>query len=99
MKTHSQLFATLPAGSIGNGIRFDGDGRMYVADYNKHNVFVINRSESQPHVYFHSAQFNQPNDLAIAPDGTLYASDPKFPHQRDRSGGLRGNPTAWVLEA
>ena len=79
-ETHSQLFATLPAGSIGNGIRFDGDGRMYVADYNKHNVFVINRSESQPHVYFHSAQFNQPNDLAIAPDGTLYASDPKFPH-------------------
>ena len=80
-ETHSQLFATLPAGSIGNGLRFDGDGRMYVADYSKHNVFVIERGESQPHVYFHSTQFNQPNDLAIAPDGTLYASDPKFPYK------------------
>ena len=29
-------------------------------------------------VYFHSDRFNQPNDLAIAADGTLYASDPRF---------------------
>jgi len=78
--TQSQLFATLPAGSIGNGIRFDREGRMYIADFEKHNVFVINRGETTPRVYFHSGQFNQPNDLAIAPDGTLYASDPKFPH-------------------
>jgi sugar lactone lactonase YvrE len=78
---HSQLFTTLPAGSIGNGIRFDRDGRMYVADYKKHNVFVIDRGETRPQVYFHSAAFHQPNDLAIAPDGTLYASDPLFPHK------------------
>ncbi len=77
----SQLFTTLPAGSIGNGIRFDRDGRMYVADFKKHNVFVINRGETEPRVYFHSAAFHQPNDLAIAPDGTLYASDPLFPHK------------------
>jgi sugar lactone lactonase YvrE len=77
----SQLFTTLPAGSIGNGIRFDRDGRMYVADFKKHNVFVINRGETRPGVYFHSAAFHQPNDLAIAPDGTLYASDPLFPHK------------------
>jgi signal peptidase len=31
-----------------------------------------------PQVYFHSDRFNQPNDLAIAADGTLYASDPRF---------------------
>jgi sugar lactone lactonase YvrE len=74
----SELFTSLPAGSIGNGIRFDRDGRMYVADFKKHNIFVINRGEKQPHVYFHSAAFNQPNDLAIAADGTLYASDPLF---------------------
>jgi sugar lactone lactonase YvrE len=53
---------------------------MYVADFSKHNVFVLNSGETRPHVYFHSAEFNQPNDLAIAADGTLYASDPKFPH-------------------
>jgi sugar lactone lactonase YvrE len=81
--SRSELFAELPAGSIGNGIRFDRDGRMYVADYKQHNVFVLERGQNEPQVYFHSDQFNQPNDLAIAADGTLYASDP---HWRRRDG-------------
>lgn len=72
--TRSQLFATLPAGSIGNGIRFDGNDRMYVADFNKHNVFAIDRGESLPRVFFHSTKFNQPNDLAVAPDGRFIES-------------------------
>ena len=76
--SQSQLFTSLPAGSIGNGIRFDRQGRMYVADFKKHNVWVIERGETTPHLYFHSDRFNQPNDLAIAADGTLYASDPRF---------------------
>lgn len=76
----SELFATLPAGSIGNGIRFDKQGRMYIADFKKHNVLVIEPGQTQAKVYFHSDRFNQPNDLAIASDGTLYASDPRFPN-------------------
>ena len=76
--SQSQLFTSLPAGSIGNGIRFDRQGRMYVADFRKHNVWVIEPGETTPRVYFHSDRFNQPNDLAIAADGTLYASDPQF---------------------
>ncbi|WKA28280.1 SMP-30/gluconolactonase/LRE family protein [Bradyrhizobium roseum] len=74
----SQLFTSLPSGSIGNGIRFDRQGRMYIADFRKHNVWVIEPGETTPKVYFHSDRFNQPNDLAIAADGTLYASDPHF---------------------
>jgi signal peptidase len=74
----SETFAELPAGSVGNGIRFDRDGRMYVADYKQHNIFVFERGQKEPRVYFHSDQFNQPNDLAIAGDGTLYASDPNW---------------------
>jgi signal peptidase len=74
----SQLFTSLPAGSIGNGIRFDREGRMYVADFPKHNVWVIAAGETTPKLYFHSDRFNQPNDLAVAADGTLYASDPHF---------------------
>ena len=74
----SQRFTSLPAGSIGNGIRFDREGRMYVADYAQHNIWVIESGETTPKSYFHSDRFNQPNDLAIAADGTLYASDPHF---------------------
>ena len=76
--SQSQRFTSLPAGSIGNGIRFDRQGRMYVADYRKHTIWVIASGETTPHLYFHSDRFNQPNDLAIAADGTLYASDPRF---------------------
>jgi hypothetical protein len=76
--TQSELFAALPDGCIGNGIRFDREGRMYVADFKKHNVFVFERDQTVAGVYFHSDRFNQPNDLAVAADGTLYASDPSF---------------------
>ena len=76
--TQSELFAALPDGCIGNGIRFDRGGRMYVADFKKHNVFVFERDQTVANVYFHSDRFNQPNDLAVAADGTLYASDPSF---------------------
>ena len=74
----SELFTQLPAGSIGNGIRFDREGRMFIADFKKHTIWVIAAGETTPRVYFHSDRFNQPNDLAIAADGTLYASDPHF---------------------
>jgi sugar lactone lactonase YvrE len=78
--SRSELFATLPPGSIGNGIRFDREGRMFIADFKKHNVLVIESGGSAAKVYFHSDRFHQPNDLAIAADGTLFASDPLFPH-------------------
>jgi sugar lactone lactonase YvrE len=74
----SELFAELPPGSIGSAIRFDRDGRMYVADYKKHNVFVFERGQIEPRIYFHSDRFNQPNDLTVADDGTIYASDPSW---------------------
>ena len=74
----SELFTTLPEGSIGNAIRFDRSGRMFVADYKKHNVFVIEPATTEPRPYFHADDFNQPNDLTVAADGTLYASDPNW---------------------
>jgi len=70
--------AALLDGSIGNGIRFDCDGRMYVADYVNHKMLVFEPGRTKAEDYFHSDNFNQPNDLAIADDGTLYASDPPF---------------------
>ena len=37
----ASLFVDLPGKSTGNGIRFDRQGRMYVADYVAHNVLRI----------------------------------------------------------
>src|SRR5205807_5069420 len=81
--TRSELFAELPTGSIGVSIRFGSDRRMYLADYKGHNIFVFEPGATAPRLYFHSDKFNQPNDMALARDGTLYASDP---HWKRRDG-------------
>src|SRR5262249_32427275 len=68
----------LPGKSTGNGIVFDRKGLMYVADYVGHNVLRIDMATKKVTVFAHNAHMHQPNDLAIAPDGTLYASDPDW---------------------
>ncbi len=74
----ASLFVTLPEGSIGNGIRIDDLGYLYVADYTEHNVLKINPVTQVISVHAHDSTFNQPNDLAIRSDGTLFASDPNW---------------------
>lgn len=72
------LFATLPEGSIGNGIRFDPEDNMYIADYAGHNILLIQAGTTEAVIYAHDSLLNQPNDLAMAPGGMLYASDPNW---------------------
>src|SRR5471032_3103756 len=76
--SQSELFGVLPEGSVGNAIRFDREGRMFVADYKKHNIFLVSPDGKQVETYFHSDDFNQPNDMTVAADGTIYASDPHW---------------------
>ncbi|MEW6642035.1 MAG: SMP-30/gluconolactonase/LRE family protein [Pseudomonadota bacterium] len=79
----SELFTALPDGSVGNAIRFDRAGTMLIADYKKHTIFAIAPGATVPVPLFASDRFNQPNDLTVAADGTLYASDPNW---KGRSG-------------
>lgn len=73
-----EVFVVLPGKSTGNGIVFDRAGQMYVADYAGHNILRIDPATKQITVFAHDDRMHQPNDLAIAPDGTLYASDPDW---------------------
>lgn len=77
----AEVFVTLPGQSVGNGIVFNAKGQMFVADYVGHNVLRIDLKTKAVEVFAH-APMNQPNDLAIAPDGTLYASDPDWPNSQ-----------------
>lgn len=79
------IFVSLPNGSVGNGIRFDKSGHMFIADYVNHNILKIAKGSKNVEVYAHHPDLNQPNDIAIAPDGTLYASDPNW---KDGTGQL-----------
>ena len=72
----AELFVTLPEGSTGNGIRFGRDGSMYVADYSAHNILRVDMKTKAVTVFAHEPKMNQPNDIAITAEGTLYASDP-----------------------
>lgn len=86
-----EVFVALPPGSVGNGIRFDPQGKsFYVADYPQHNVLRVDLRSREVTTVAHDDRMNQPNDLAIAPDGTLYASDPNW---SDSTGQL------WRIDA
>lgn len=73
-----EVFVTLPEGSVGNGIVFDQQGRMYIADYPKHNVLRVDMATKKIEVFGHDDRMNQPNDVAIDAEGNLYASDPNW---------------------
>jgi gluconolactonase len=72
------IFVTLPNGSVGNGIRFDRQGTMFVADHVNHNVLKVDMDTRAISVHVHEPTMNQPNDLAIDGNGILYCSDPKW---------------------
>ncbi len=77
-KGNPSLYTTLANGSIGNGIRFDKKDNMFIADYTNHNILKIKKGSTKAIVYAHESTANQPNDIAISPNGILYASDPDW---------------------
>jgi sugar lactone lactonase YvrE len=73
-----EVWLELPGKSTGNGIVFDKQGFLYIADYVEHKVLKVDPATRKITIFAHNDKMNQPNDLAIAPDGTLYASDPDW---------------------
>lgn len=73
-----EVFVDLPKGSVGNGIVFGKAGEMFVADYTGHNILRIDPASKKVTVHAHNDGMSQPNDIAIAADVTLYASDPNW---------------------
>ena len=74
----ASMFVELPTGSIGNGIRFNSEGFMFIADYTNHNVLKVDMETREISVHAHEPTMNQPNDLAIGANDILYASDPNW---------------------
>ncbi len=74
----SSVFVELPPGSIGNGIRFNSEGFMFIADYTNHNVLKVDMDTRNITIHAHEPTMNQPNDLAIGANDILYASDPNW---------------------
>ena len=74
----ASIFIELPNGSIGNGIRFDSHGNMFIADYTNHNILKVEMTAKNISVFAHEPTMTQPNDIAIDSQNRIYASDPNF---------------------
>ncbi|MFK7813588.1 MAG: SMP-30/gluconolactonase/LRE family protein [Maribacter sp.] len=97
-KGEGEVFIKLPGESIGNGIRFDQKGDMYIADYVGHNVFQVKKGTKAAIVWAHNAEMSQPNDLAIAPNGTIYLSDPNWAESTGRIWMINSEREIILLE-
>ncbi|MFH6603135.1 SMP-30/gluconolactonase/LRE family protein [Maribacter algicola] len=93
-----KIFLELPGKSVGNGIRFDQNGNMFIADYVGHNVYRVEKGGKEPKVHAHNPEMSQPNDLAIAPDGTIYLSDPNWAESTGRIWMVDKNKKIILLE-
>ena len=49
-----------------------------IADYTNHNILKVEMKTLELTVHAHEPAINQPNDIAIAADNTIYASDPDW---------------------
>ncbi|MEQ8218450.1 MAG: SMP-30/gluconolactonase/LRE family protein [Arenibacter sp.] len=78
----ASLFVNLPEGSIGNGIRFNSKGDMFIADYTKHNILEVDMDTKEISVFAHNEDMNQPNDIAIMDNDILFASDPDWKNSK-----------------
>ncbi|CAH9057461.1 hypothetical protein PSECIP111854_02001 [Pseudoalteromonas sp. CIP111854] len=102
-----QLLMTLPNDSVGNGIRFDKHGNMYIADYVNHNIYRVSNDalmqgknvSEHLSVFAHNAKMNQPNDLAIMDNGVLFASDPNWQHSSGNLWRIEATGQVQLLEA
>lgn len=90
------LALTLPKGSIGNGIRFDQKGLMYIADYTGHNIWRYDGKQLQLHA--HQPLMFQPNDLTIANNGVIFASDPDWKNKKGQVWRIEPDGSSSVIE-
>ncbi|WP_372632632.1 SMP-30/gluconolactonase/LRE family protein [Cohnella sp.] len=93
------IFVELPTGSIGNGIRFNRAGDMFIADFTGHNILKVDMETREVSVHAHEPRMNQPNDIAIARNGVIYASDPNWDDHTGNMWRIDPDGTVKLLEA
>lgn len=69
---------SMPAGGQSASLRFGRNNLLYVADYKNHRIYTINPSNPHFNLYYENKNLHQPNDMAIAKDGSLYFTDPTW---------------------
>src|SRR5690606_4701294 len=78
----ASLFVELPEKSIGNGIRFNRNSDMLIADYTNHNILKVDMYTKEDTVFAHNDQMNQPKDIASSDNDIWFASDPDWKNSK-----------------
>lgn len=68
----------LPDKGQASSVRINAANEMFVSDYKNHRIYRINIENKQFEKYFENKALNQPNDMAITRDGTIYFTDPTW---------------------
>ena len=73
------------------GIAFDASGRLLTGDFGTGNqVWLVNLGTGAVSSFLDAAPIAEPNDVALAPDGSILVSD--------RSGGLGNTPAVFRVD-
>jgi len=71
----AEIFATLPEGNRGNGMRFLPSGNLVIADQLGGTILELNPETKDVNVYYEFPEGSgEPNDIALRSDGTMYVS-------------------------
>ncbi len=95
----AEIFMHLPEGSIGNAIRFTADGDMLIADYTGHNVHLVDLDTRTIRHTYHQNAMHQPNDIAVARSGMIYATDPDWSTESGQLWRISPDGDIVMLEA
>ena len=93
------IYLELPNDSVGNGIRFNRAGFMFIADYVNHNILKVDMDTREISVHAHAPAMNQPNDLAIGSNDIIYASDPNWADSTGQLWRIAPNGAVSCLES
>ncbi|MBB1307911.1 MAG: gluconolactonase [Pseudoalteromonas rhizosphaerae] len=94
----ASLFLKLPNDSVGNGLQFDSQGNLYIADYVNHNILKVPANSKSVEVFAHNKTMNQPNDIAITKRGVLFASDPNWADATGKLWRINTDGSTQLLE-
>jgi sugar lactone lactonase YvrE len=71
---------------------------MLIADYKGHNILTVDMKTKAVSTWVHEPRMHQPNDIAIAKNGAVFASDPDWSNNTGQLWRIRPNGKVELVE-
>jgi gluconolactonase len=85
-----------------NGLKLGRAGEILAADHGSRSVAAIDLSDKSKKLLitaFNGKKFNSPNDIAVAPDGAIWFTDPPYGLEGTNDSPLKEQPVNGVYRA